>query len=116
MRISDWSSDVCSSDLGDELGPLLAAPPWDREPHSFWMRKKIVALIRAHRWNPENFSDPITALLEDLEEKAQSRKFVTSEYLQLREYMLEKKNEFRQLAEEGPANLDRKSTRLNSSH
>src|SRR3546814_11675233 len=78
---------------GDELGPLLAAPPWDREPHSFWMRKKIVALIRAHRWNPENFSDPITALLEDLEEKAQSRKFVTSEYLQLREYMLEKKNE-----------------------
>src|SRR3546814_8344461 len=82
VRISDWSSDVCSADLyltieadedeartvfaympnGDELGPLLAAPPWDREPHSFWMRKKIVALIRAHRWNPENFSDPIKAL------------------------------------------------------
>src|SRR3546814_17479029 len=28
MRISDWSSDVCSSDLGGELG-LQAALPFD---------------------------------------------------------------------------------------
>src|SRR3546814_14032773 len=27
MRISDWSSDVCSSDLFDGLGALLSTPP-----------------------------------------------------------------------------------------
>src|SRR3546814_21027342 len=30
MRISDWSSDVCSSDLADDIGP--AAQPLDLAP------------------------------------------------------------------------------------
>src|SRR3546814_3793034 len=29
MRISDWSSDVCSSDLQTEHLPLSAGGPWD---------------------------------------------------------------------------------------
>src|SRR3546814_2165718 len=33
MRISDWSSDVCSSDLGDATGDLIGmAQPADRHP------------------------------------------------------------------------------------
>src|SRR3546814_18949213 len=34
MRISDWSSDVCSSDLGCPLGPSIAAVWRLREPRS----------------------------------------------------------------------------------
>src|SRR3546814_15177612 len=30
MRISDWSSDVCSSDLDDHRAPRLGQPPRDR--------------------------------------------------------------------------------------
>src|SRR3546814_9432501 len=38
MRISDWSSDVCSSDLAGALSPRAAAPPllWERlQPRAF---------------------------------------------------------------------------------
>src|SRR3546814_9350830 len=33
MRISDWSSDVCSSDLARRPGPR-AGPPVRRQPHA----------------------------------------------------------------------------------
>src|SRR3546814_8136257 len=34
MRISDWSSDVCSSDLGSECSSLLCVPDgWNSRPH-----------------------------------------------------------------------------------
>src|SRR3546814_4439389 len=48
--------------------------------HSFWMRKQIVALVRAGKWNPENFSDPIMSLLEDLEARVIAKKETTTEY------------------------------------
>src|SRR3546814_13139514 len=34
MRISDWSSDVCSSDLSAEVIRLSAIPPADFEAHA----------------------------------------------------------------------------------
>src|SRR3546814_9788471 len=34
MRISDWSSDVCSSDLQDMLDAVLAAIERDRQQHA----------------------------------------------------------------------------------
>src|SRR3546814_471645 len=73
--------------------------------HSFWMRKQIVALVRAGKWNPENFSDPIMSLLEDLEARVIAKKETTTEYLQLRQYILSKKSEFRELAEDGPVDF-----------
>src|SRR3546814_15098681 len=33
MRISDWSSDVCSSDLRSHRGPLRRGRPGRRQPH-----------------------------------------------------------------------------------
>src|SRR3546814_4111460 len=32
MRISDWSSDVCSSDLGCARPPFLGVPQWTARP------------------------------------------------------------------------------------
>src|SRR3546814_4651859 len=40
MRISDWSSDVCSSDLGDAVGAeVVLARRTDRSADSFLKRK-----------------------------------------------------------------------------
>src|SRR3546814_3033433 len=42
MRISDWSSDVCSSDLHDVLGP----------PDPFYIRRNRIAFCRIVEINP----------------------------------------------------------------
>src|SRR3546814_16030546 len=45
MRISDWSSDVCSSDLQSPLLQLLAYNPlWSGEPVGAWPLVNLLAL------------------------------------------------------------------------
>ncbi len=87
---------------GQELGPLTAAPPWDREPHTFQMRSLIVARIRERKWQRDDFSDPVQSLLLDLEERTRSTGKISSDYLQVRQYILERRQEFLSIAEEGP--------------
>src|SRR3546814_1017233 len=52
MRISDWSSDVCSSDLGDELRRVVRLPrarrPLDEEV-AFVAAREVAAEDRAQR-------------------------------------------------------------------
>src|SRR3546814_1641556 len=46
MRISDWSSDVCSSDLKDEAGNALFARNFDGDrPHSRPKRRREEAAV-----------------------------------------------------------------------
>src|SRR3546814_10512645 len=98
MRISDWSSDVCSSDLADEkdLAALFADLP-QRKSVSEWLD-----FLRTH-----------------------VRIFADVSPLQMREFMLDSTVGFyRQgevVFEKGDTGsslfaIDRKSTRLNSSH
>src|SRR3546814_5612142 len=55
MRISDWSSDVCSSDLSDQRGRVELAG-WDEErglikvsPLFDWSREEVVRFTEAAR-------------------------------------------------------------------
>src|SRR3546814_5791273 len=101
MRISDWSSDVCSSDLlridfGDARRIALAAPidgrllP-DRDPPEIEFVDARDQLVAARRIDlPDAF-----ALLERLADLDR---------------------ETRKLPRHGRAQVDRKSTRMNSSH
>lgn len=87
---------------GQELGPLTVASPWHREPHTFKMRKLIMERIRARKWHAEDYSDPIVSLLLDLEDRVRASGKVSSEYLELRRYIIEKRQAFIALAEDGP--------------
>src|SRR3546814_8568978 len=50
MRISDWSSDVCSSDLPPPLGAVAAPPGGERASEAELGRhQKIDASVRARR-------------------------------------------------------------------
>lgn len=86
---------------GQELGPLTAGPPWNREPHTFQMRRMIVARIRERKWQRDDFLDPVKSLLLDLEERVRASGKISSDYLELRQYLLERREEFRAFADEG---------------
>src|SRR3546814_20117468 len=53
MRISDWSSDVCSSDLPSKLGPYVMrvkfAPGHMRKPH-FNKETRYVLVLKGTWW------------------------------------------------------------------
>lgn len=82
---------------GQELGPLTAAPPWNREPHTFLMRKLIKARARSGKWHEEDYQDPVVSLLYDLENRAKATGKVSSEFLQLRRYLLERRQQIYQM-------------------
>src|SRR3546814_6800923 len=113
MRISDWSSDVCSSDLHDRAryhaeghrgdGRVRAAKSRDREDH-----RKIerVGDARAqprvqHHAGDRREADPDDGPAIDVDRSAQGRHDVTSASIGY--------------AQTEPIAGDRKSTRLNSS-
>jgi hypothetical protein len=85
---------------GQELGPLTAGAPWSRDPHTFAMRKLMVARIRDRKWGREELSDPVVSLLQDLEDRARSSGKITSDYLELRRYLLGKREAFKALADD----------------
>src|SRR3546814_562326 len=61
MRISDWSSDVCSSDLCDEPDALSRALPW-RE--LVFARQKLRILAELRGLDPKDRITPIKAALQ----------------------------------------------------
>src|SRR3546814_1567661 len=104
MRISDWSSDVCSSDLRTELArvdaQILSAKREIRYLETEFSAR--ASMRQLERWNNENFrfSTPTVAQYLDGEKALASLEGMTPN---------------------GPAYvatpvIDRKSTRLNSSH
>src|SRR3546814_9622762 len=111
MRISDWSSDVCSSDLFD----ILARPPDDAAlraalaravdagPHkvNYAMQSRAVATVGAGAWSVtiEEFRATSRKLLQEIALAAGPQRAAL----------------LRDLASMTGA-VDRKSTRLNSSH
>src|SRR3546814_9800320 len=97
MRISDWSSDVCSSDLGDNQYDMRDRPTIrqiERERLAQFGVLTMVSALLNHTLNPEG-----VRLLADLETTADGAELVPP--------LLHDLPQLRK---------DRQSTRLNSSH
>src|SRR3546814_945442 len=120
MRISDWSSDVCSSDLTDRIGlasPATTSLPgveaMDAELNTDWSAAgdaelaAVIALRRAIHAAPEHglhrprTTEKLKAAIADLPLEIREGHSTTG---------------FVAILSGGSANGDRKSTRLNSSH
>src|SRR3546814_13259391 len=69
MRISDWSSDVCSSDLILEPGRICRAPkPSYRDPRPEPTEEEFAARMAAHGWGAQSEDEKelgISGLHED---------------------------------------------------
>src|SRR3546814_10129869 len=106
MRISDWSSDVCSSDLAKQVLAAIHAPARDRlQP----MMREPAEVVGIH-----------AALHQDKIAKAEKRVEETGGVLDVRKGM-QTLGRLRRLGTQGvcrhrPDEEARKSTRLNSSH
>src|SRR3546814_6868376 len=117
MRISDWSSDVCSSDLIDVLEMDAASHTGVDDIRSiidiagkgaYSARYKIYIIDEVHMLSRNAFN----ALLKTLEEPPEHVKFVlaTTEVNKVPVTVLSRCQRF------DLRRIDRKSTRLNSSH
>src|SRR3546814_2050365 len=116
MRISDWSSDVCSSDLGDEgMLPVRPNRPFSDLAPSFDYKV----------WTTQ-FDEVIAAgELCDAEELQRLRAYLDQQLVHLQSAVSKLANRLqrRLMAQQSRSwdfdqeeGLDRKSTRLNSSH
>src|SRR3546814_8123251 len=117
MRISDWSSDVCSSDLG------LDSSDATLQEESV----KLVAAISSSRAREFMETKDYKGLIASLEQSGVLTGFRSTALQQRLEFVLkENGDEFRRIVADGVAGStpserdallrDRKSTRLNSSH
>lgn len=70
-----------------DLGPLSAAPPWNRSAHTWEVRRAIQAQFRNHTLHYVEGSDPIIDYLKYLEEAAHGGKSVSPLYLSLRQML-----------------------------
>src|SRR3546814_6967849 len=107
MRISDWSSDVCSSDLLEQVG--LGRQHLYRYPHQFsGGQRQRISIARALALNPELIilDEPTSAL--DVSVQAQ--------ILNLLHDLQQQRNLAYLFVTHNLSVVDRKSTRLNSSH
>src|SRR3546814_9555158 len=102
MRISDWSSDVCSSDLLDELAA-----------QDFVERKRRVGTTVAFRSPAKPFQGDIDQAVESLLNFGRSTKV---KLLEMERVPARAPIDEELRVEAGTPLLDRKSTRLNSSH
>jgi hypothetical protein len=84
---------------GEEVGPLMVLPPWNRFPHSLLARKLVAARTRTRRWRAQDMGDPTMALLEDMGPRSIKRKAVTNTFLQLRQEYLDRQQAARDEAE-----------------
>src|SRR3546814_1499235 len=67
MRISDWSSDVCSSDLLVEHFPVLTAGPTPRVETANWKFTLKVGPRPVKAWNWSEFNElPKTKMTRDI--------------------------------------------------
>src|SRR3546814_6907621 len=102
MRISDWSSDVCSSDLDRHAASTVGreCSVSGEGPMAAW-RSLVLTLF------PEMFPGPLGFSLAG---KALERGLWALDVLDIRDFARDKHRS----VDDAP--LDRKSTRLNSSH
>src|SRR3546814_1111155 len=99
MRISDWSSDVCSADLNHTFSAKVEAPPkWWQSAPSWW---PVTMLWQREEIDQNEFRDAF-------EQARRQARAVQGDNFDPREF--ESIDNKRRVLE------DRKSTRLNSSH
>src|SRR3546814_3676094 len=101
MRISDWSSDVCSSDLAGQTGTKAMTIPRDATggPREALGRQS----------ERRKFQQLAQALMREVQAKAEIRRLAPNiRFTETREGL--------RIDIVDDADLDRKSTRLNSSH
>src|SRR3546814_5075029 len=99
MRISDWSSDVCSSDLDPDASALQVLRPAPREVAYRGLARAVDAECRrAGGAGARSGQDDRAALAHQ------------------RQRLLDREDRALHVGVEGVVDLDRKSTRLNSSH
>ena len=67
---------------GSEIGVLKAAPPWNRTPHTYDMRKAVNSLVHRKRIHYLTENDPIMALMDYYENT--NNKTVSPVYLEAR--------------------------------
>src|SRR3546814_10470414 len=129
MRISDWSSDVCSSDLGGDEGLLATVPallfPGVAAAHrQRQLVGELVVALGEHGGRPRllRIAEKIGGVVPCGEGKRRRDQVLEAQDLRNAEVNLlplveSARNEVERPAKVGrEAQLDRKSTRLNSSH
>jgi hypothetical protein len=72
------------SEDGAELGPLVAAPPWNRTPHTLEVRRAILAQKSKGTYYYIEGHDPVMDYVDYLEEQVQKGKRVPPPYLEER--------------------------------
>src|SRR3546814_7789582 len=112
MRISDWSSDVCSSDLAKRLHPFPAQ--FGEKAGGMRDKRRFTGLAALGNRGEEGrigfYQKPLTG-------QARRRILKVARVLERHDPRYgDKKTEFQSLVGEILAGGDRKSTRLNSSH
>src|SRR3546814_2279410 len=110
MRISDWSSDVCSSDLPARRQPAIPATGAVASAH---LPPKDTAMRLAHRLSPlllALLAAPLSVVAQDA--APAQRPEVAAAAQQLQQQVVDWRRDFHA----HPELSDRKSTRLNSSH
>src|SRR3546814_20987662 len=63
MRISDWSSDVCSSDLGTQVAPVTVPIPTLAAPKAEVMKDRVATTRIYRNWVVPGLNDPDPVLL-----------------------------------------------------
>src|SRR3546814_1177530 len=102
MRISDWSSDVCSSDLLDIVIALCALP--------------IVAVIAVTIAVLNPFFNPGRLLYRQERMGMYGKPFIALKFRSMTEVHSIDRGPYDGIESDRITRLDRKSTRLNSSH
>src|SRR3546814_8877030 len=120
MRISDWSSDVCSSDLGGFLCPVAAAPS-ETLPSKFNLGN-VILMVRTKKLRKTDYHDLAelerSPLLADLRCNRDPRNCLDAHRQERQQIRLSRRRDDRpgRQGNEDHDHEDRKSTRLNSSH
>src|SRR3546814_5993006 len=113
MRISDWSSDVCSSDLFETviLAGLHRRPKGDTPPLMRFEYSEGQLLLGPIRHRAAEESEPVSIYLAEREKKRAAYETDRLLYVAL----TRARSQLHLIAEVG-LDEDRKRTRLNSSH
>src|SRR3546814_4581653 len=81
MRISDWSSDVCSSDLVSALALTLAGATRDLERISIWESADVSVYESKETWEALGYGSPPDT--PGLEEQAKARQLVFMDAIEM---------------------------------
>src|SRR3546814_8115936 len=114
MRISDWSSDVCSSDLTATRSQAIARPPFDSTPSRDGPRVNEMITSPQVRLVDENGEQVGVVSTADARRRAESAGLDLMEVSPNADPPVCKILDYGRFRYE--AQKDRKSTRLNSSH